>query len=58
MAANNRYRSLDVLKGVSILFVVITHYAWSAEERLRFLFPFFIDMAYDHFGVCQREIAV
>ncbi len=43
----NEYRqtNLDVLKGMCILAIVVTHFPWSAEERLKYLFPFWIDMA-------------
>lgn len=42
---NERYHSVDFLKGICILFVIVTHYAWTDTERLRLLFPFWIDMA-------------
>lgn len=42
---NERDHSVDFLKGICILFVVVTHYAWTDTERLRLLFPFWIDMA-------------
>lgn len=40
-----RNGNIDWLKGVCILFVIITHYSWSDNERLSFGFPFWIDMA-------------
>lgn len=40
-----RNHFLDVLKGICIIFIIITHFSWTAEERLIFLFPFWIDMA-------------
>ncbi len=57
MASNTRYRSLDFLKGVCVLFVVITHYAWSEEERLDLLFPFFIDMAVPLFMILSGYVS-
>ena len=36
---------IDILKGVCICFVVITHFSWSSIERLQYGFPFWIDMA-------------
>ena len=48
---NRRYNSIDIAKGMCILFVIITHYAWQDSERLRFLFPFWIDMAVPIFMV-------
>ncbi|MBD5456788.1 MAG: acyltransferase [Lachnospiraceae bacterium] len=40
-----RYHSIDFLKGICIVFIIVTHYAWEDSERLRYLFPFWIDMA-------------
>lgn len=40
-----RNRLLDVLKGICIVFIVVTHFAWRDEERLQYGFPFWIDMA-------------
>lgn len=40
-----RLGHLDLFKGIAIIFVVITHYSWRDETRLRLLFPFWIDMA-------------
>lgn len=42
---NKRYHSIDFLKGVCIIFVILTHYDWSDAERLFLLFPFWINMA-------------
>ncbi len=36
---------LDTLKGISIIFVIITHYPFSELARKKLLFPFWIDMA-------------
>lgn len=40
-----RNHFFDVLKGIAIILVIITHYWWSDYERQFFLFPFLIDMA-------------
>lgn len=40
-----RIHSIDIMKGICILFVVFTHYSWTEEIRLKMLFPFWIDMA-------------
>ena len=40
-----RNHFIDVLKGICIIFVIITHYNWSDEARMNYLFPFWIDMA-------------
>jgi fucose 4-O-acetylase-like acetyltransferase len=36
---------LDALKGICIIFVVITHFRWTEELRLLLFFPFTIHMA-------------
>lgn len=53
---DDRNHFIDVLKGICIVFVVITHYAWKAEERLRYLFPFWIDMAVPVFMIISRFV--
>lgn len=40
-----RNSTVDVLKGVCIVFVLITHYRWSNVMRTRLLFPYWIDMS-------------
>ena len=40
-----RNQFIDVLKGICIIFVIITHYNWSNAARLKYFFPFWIDMA-------------
>ncbi len=40
-----RNYAADILKGIGIVFVVITHFSWSSTERRIYLFPFWIDMA-------------
>lgn len=42
---NQRNQLLDALKGICIIFVVITHFRWTEEMRLLLLFPFTIHMA-------------
>lgn len=46
-----RNNFLDVMKGLCILFVVVTHYNWSNQERLNYLFPFWIAMAVPMFMI-------
>lgn len=53
---NNRNLLLDNLKGVCILFVVITHFSWTDGERLHFLFPFWIDMAVPIFMIISGYV--
>lgn len=40
-----RSHCIDFLKGICIVFVVLTHYAWTELQRLQLFFPFWIDMA-------------
>ncbi len=46
-----RYRGADVLKGLMILFVIVNHYDWTAAEKRRYLFPFWIGMAVPMFMI-------
>lgn len=46
-----RLNHLDVYKGIAILFVIVTHYGWTSQQRLQLLFPFWIDMAVPMFMV-------
>ncbi len=36
---------LDVLKGICILLVILTHFDWTEPERLKYLFPFWMNPA-------------
>ena len=42
---NHNNSFVDVLKGICIIMVVVTHFSWEEHERLYYLFPFWIDMA-------------
>ena len=46
-----RLTYLDLYKGIAILFIIVTHYNWTASERLMLLFPFWISMAVPIFMV-------
>lgn len=52
----NRNSFIDVLKGICIIFIVITHFSWSDGERLTFLFPFWIDMAVPIFMIISGYV--
>lgn len=58
MIKNNVRRDceLDTIKGVCIVFVIITHAQWSAEERLRYFFPYWIDMAVPIFMIISGYV--
>lgn len=47
----NRKHILDFIKGLCIIFVIITHFSWSDKERLYPVFPYLIDMAVPIFMV-------
>lgn len=47
---------LDVIKGVCILFVIISHCNFSDEERLHLFFPFWIDMAVPMFMIISGYV--
>ncbi|MBQ7715298.1 MAG: acyltransferase [Clostridia bacterium] len=40
-----RNHSLDIYKGICILLIVLTHSKWTDSERLKLLFPFWVDIA-------------
>lgn len=42
---------LDILKGIAVIMVVITHCAWTDQQRKQYVFPFWIDMAVPIFMV-------
>lgn len=51
-----RNRRVDLLKGICIIFVIVTHFAWEAAERKVYLFPFWIDMAVPVFMIISGYI--
>lgn len=52
----DRETVVDVLKGISVIFVIITHYNWSEKQRLIGLFPFFVDMAVPIFMIISGYV--
>ncbi len=57
---NNTERNnlIDLLKGISIIMIIITHcdYAWDGNKRLLFGFPFWIDMAVPIFMIISGYV--
>ena len=45
MTNNTHNHTIDVIKGLAIILVLITHYNWTADQRQFVLFPYVIDMA-------------
>ena len=52
----DRQTVLDVIKGICIIFVVITHYGWDEKQRLVGLFPYIIDMAVPIFMIISGYV--
>ncbi len=46
-----REKNIDAIKGVCIIFVIVTHFQWSGVETLQYLFPFWIGLAVPIFMV-------
>jgi len=53
---DNRNSTLDILKGLAIVIVLITHYAWTREQRLIPIFPYLIDMAVPIFMIISGYV--
>ena len=49
--SNERLHSIDYLKGLLIIFVIITHNNFTENQRLLFFFPFWIKMAVPGFMI-------
>lgn len=52
-----RKNFLDVLKGICIILVILEHVNWTGEEQLKFLFPFWRDLAVPCFMVISGYVA-
>ncbi|MBQ2806969.1 MAG: acyltransferase [Clostridia bacterium] len=55
-ATSDRNRMIDLLKGLCILFVIITHGQILTAERKMLLFPFWIDMAVPLFMIISGYV--
>lgn len=53
---SKRQTVIDVLKGLCIIFVIITHYGWEEKHRLWGLFPYIIDMAVPVFMIVSGYV--
>ena len=51
-----RNNYLDIVKGIAILFIIITHFSWSDQERMKYFFPFWIDMAVPMFMIVSGYV--
>lgn len=45
MVIMKRNNFLDVLKGICILLVILTHFDWTEAQRLKYLFPYWMNPA-------------
>ena len=52
-----RLNHLDFYKGMCILFILVTHFDWTDQQRLKALFPFWIDMAVPVFMVITGYVS-
>lgn len=52
-----RNHFLDVAKGIAIIMVIITHFSWKNEERLRYMFPFWVSMAVPAFLIITGYVS-
>ncbi len=53
----NRNRFLDILKGISVLFITATHYDFTDWNRLDYFFPYWIDTAVPIFMLISGYVA-
>ena len=51
-----RNHIVDILKGICIICVIITHFDWQYNDRLIPVFPFFIDMAVPVFMIISGYV--
>lgn len=48
--------TIDSIKGICILLVIISHYAWSSEESKKYFFPFWMDCAVPFFMIISGYV--
>ncbi|MBR4462611.1 MAG: hypothetical protein IKS51_08540 [Erysipelotrichaceae bacterium] len=56
MEDTERIHLLDLIKGILIIFIIITHYNWTDEQRQMLLFPYWIDMAVPVFMIISGYV--
>lgn len=54
--SERRNRAIDILKGLCAIFVIVNHFNLAQEDRLRFLFPYWIDMAVPVFMIVSGYV--
>ncbi|MBE6005389.1 MAG: acyltransferase [Lachnospiraceae bacterium] len=53
---NERNTTIDFLKSLAIIMVLITHYNWSDEQRKLIIFPYIIEMAVPIFMIISGYV--
>lgn len=51
-----RNRMVDILKGICIVFVIVTHFEWQGNVRMLPFFPYLIDMAVPIFMIISGYV--
>ena len=52
----SRIRLFDTLKGLCVVFVIISHYSWSDDERLMALLPFWVGISVPVFMIISGYV--
>ena len=53
---SNRNHFIDLLKGICIVFVIVTHFNWSDDEKLTYYFPYWLNMAVPLFMIISGYV--
>ncbi|SKB96467.1 Peptidoglycan/LPS O-acetylase OafA/YrhL, contains acyltransferase and SGNH-hydrolase domains [Lachnospiraceae bacterium] len=53
---SRRNSMVDILKGLGIIVIIITHFRWEDSERLKYLFPFWVDQAVPVFMIISGYV--
>lgn len=53
---SSRNHFIDLLKGICIIFVIVTHFSWRDEEKLQYYFPYWLNMAVPIFMIISGYV--
>lgn len=53
---SNRNHFIDLLKGICIVFVIVTHFSWTEDEKLAYFFPYWLNMAVPLFMIISGYV--
>ena len=56
MPKSNRNHFIDLLKGICIIFVIVTHFNWTDDEKLQYYFPYWLNMAVPIFMIISGYV--